>query len=219
MPELTQIGEGTVFSVRTFKRVGNLVWANTYELVYDSATPPQSPSSYLEAIGGIIADAEVAIHNQFVTLDRVVISSIERDSTPYNPYTFVVIPKNLTCTGSTGTRTPLPLTICVLVKKKVLFGRSGNILYRGALVTDSGVMTQEGFKIGLGDKSRIETSLNSMLTNLEAFDTALALVKLSDTGAVEDVRKVTEVEVRELTTSKKLYNRYYDVASNGGGYS
>lgn len=217
MPELTSIQSGTLFSARTFKRLGQTVWANTYELIFNGATPPTDVYQYLQQIAGVIALAEANIHSANIILDRVVISSVEPDSVPYNPETFAVFTYNIQCDGFVPALPILPLTFCVLVKKAVQFGRSGNLLYRGATPTTGGTLNSQGFTLNTDNINRIQNALNTMLNQLQLLDAALAMVKLSDTGAVDNVRVVTGVTVRPVATSKKLYNRYFDIGNNQGG--
>lgn len=216
MPELTTISNGTVLAARAFKRIGETIWVNTYELLYEGASAPADAYTYLDAVADAISVAESNIHSNKVYLDRVVISSVEPDSVPYNPSTFAVFSYNFACTGITGIHTLLPLSFCVLVKKLVNFGRAGNILYRGALSTTSGTMGAQGFTLDFDEANRITNALQTLINSLQALDTSLALVKLTDTGVIDNVRKVTGVTVRTLTTTKKLYNRYFDIANSSG---
>lgn len=217
MPELTSISDGTLMAVRSFKRIGEVVWVNTYEIRYEGAFGPSSPYQYLQSVSDAIVEGEKGIHSDKVTIDRVVIASVEPDSVPYNPETFAVFNYSAQCDGIQSPHSLLPLTFCVLVKKRVEFGRSGNILYRGALSTDSGVMDSIGFTIDPIDATRIESALNLLIDNLQALNTRLVLVKLNPNGTVSNVRAVQGLEVRRIASTKKLYNRYFDVANNTGG--
>lgn len=217
MPELTSLSQNSLLAARAFKRIGEAVWVNTYELRYAGATTPSDVYQYLNDVADAIRDAELAIHSNKVTLDRVIISSVEPDSIPYDPETFAVFSYNQTCTGITGVHTLLPLSFCVLVKKIVQFGRNGNILYRGALATTSGQMDSKGFLLGSDTIVRIQGAVGSLINALQQLNTVLALVKLTDSGAVDNVRTVVGASVRPVTTTKKLYNRYFDIGNDTGG--
>lgn len=213
MPELSELNTGSVLGVRVFKRLGERYWVNNYEVQYLGQNQPSDIQQYLLSLAGEFVGAELLIHHPLVYIDRVVISTIEPDSQPYNPLTFAVLPYNMQCNGHDPNQTLMPLSFCVLVKKKTIYGRSGNILYRGALVTASGFMGPNGFSIGPGDENRIGSALNQLVNGLNNINTSLVLVKLDSSGAIENVRQVISLSVRTIATVKKLYNRYYDIGS------
>lgn len=211
---LEVISQGEVYTVRVIKRSGAMYWANSYEVQYVADYPATSAADTIADLAAAFVELERELHLHTVTIDRVVISTIQPDGVPYNPLTFAVVNFNVP-----GQRTipigqsPMPLNTCLLVKRRVALGRSGNLLYRGVLRTGDGGIGPEGMVLSGNALSEFTSSLGDFLGDLAGIGFQLVLARMNQSGVVESVRLVTELVPRALTTVKKLYNRYFDVAN------
>ncbi len=208
------ISPGEVYTVRVIKRSGAIYWANGYEVQYDAQTTSPDASGTIVDLANAVVELERELHLTTTTIDRVVISTIQPDGVPYNPLTFAVVNVNLP-----GQRTipigqsPMPLNNCLLVKRRATLGRSGNLLYRGVLRTGDGTIGPEGMVVNGDTLSDFQSALGDFLGDLAAIGFRLVLARMDQSGAIENVRLVTELVPRALTTVKKLYNRYFDIAN------
>lgn len=120
-----------LFTMRIVKRHANnpaLKWANAYEF---RATIAGSTDELL-ALATAWVNFEQRMHQSFVRFDRLLISTWEADSTPYNPANF--ISTTLTAAGLFGAGgDPEPLTVALSVTRQAASGRFGHIFYRGYL--------------------------------------------------------------------------------------
>jgi len=122
---------GQVFTFRIVKSLStnpDNKWANTYEFRADTGGGPTE----LLALGEVLADFEVALHRDTVQFDRILISTWEPDSVPYDPSTF--ISSTLTGNGAVGpVGDNCALNVCMSVARIPISGRFGHIFYRGVL--------------------------------------------------------------------------------------
>lgn len=104
-------------------------WANSYEFV---ATAPGDEGDILD-LGTKVVLFEANIHLGFVNFARLLISTWEPDSVPYNPEAF--LSTTLTQAGLRGgSGEPIGLGQTFSVARVASSGRFGHLFYRGALV-------------------------------------------------------------------------------------
>jgi len=120
-----------LFIARVFK---NLVtnpfnqWDNSYELRVNA----ELVTADLVSLSMAIVRFEKAIHKDVVQFNRMVISTWEPDSVPYDPASFLVV--SLTGTGEVGpVGDNLALNQCLTVVRQPVSGRFGHLFYRGVL--------------------------------------------------------------------------------------
>lgn len=209
---LTTVSPGDGISVRVIKSFNTFKWANTYEFQYIDDQPLVDPAQLFQNVGSVLATRESALLLDLYRVERIVFSTVERDGVPYNPLTFVVLDFNLQGQRPIPiAQRPLPLTTCMLVKKRVDFGRQGNILYRGCLHTGDGSMDSEGFVLNNGRVTTVNLELNTMLDDLKNnYSLQMALITVNTANQITDARPVNELLVRPVTTIKKLNNKYFD---------
>jgi len=127
---VSNITNGEIFTVRLYKRSAGLVWANNYE-VRASQDVAFAQTAIIDLVNRLV-NLERRLHRPEVTIDRAVVSTYVRDSRPYNPDSFTSLPVNLTGNHSGGGES-LPIEYCLFVRRSVATGRTGKLLYRGAL--------------------------------------------------------------------------------------
>ena len=218
---LANVDPGDAFTVRTIKRYNEQRWANVLELVYVGANSMTMPVTTLTDVLNLIADTEADLLLDPFTVERVLLSTVEPDGRPYNPFTFISLAVELQGRRSVpiGQR-PLPLTNCVLVKKTVSTGRQGNILMRGLLHTGDGTLGIAGFTMTQQVADTIENRLNQLRdTLIGQFTLTTCLATVRPDGTLLPPRLTGPFEVRRITTTKKLNNKYFDKgnSSQGGG--
>lgn len=173
-------------------------WANSYELY---AIADGTEEHLLDA-GQRIVNFEVGIHRDVVIFDRLLISTWEADSKPYNPDTF--ISSSLSVTGSRASVDPMvALNQCLSVARVCATGRFGHLFYRGCLY-ESDVEAPAGKTI-LSDRGLFQTYLDEKLSDSGLSDylpsggsTNLRLVMVKDDPSRP--RLVTFLKVQGVTT-------------------
>lgn len=168
-------------------------WSNAYE----AQALGSGTESDLLALATAIVEFEQAIHYDLAIFDRVLISTWEPDSVPYNPATFISSP----LTG-TGSRSPAggqlePLNVCEDVRRVAGTGRFGHLFYRLAL--GEGEVEAPAGKAILTSRSAEQTIVDNALTasGLDGYiapaATLLKLVLVSADGS--NVRDVIQLQV------------------------
>lgn len=182
-------------------------WANSYEFqALDAGGEAQ-----LLALGEALVDFEATFHHTAVIFDRILISTWEPDSVPYNPAVFIA--STLTAAGgNTSGGELLPLDKCLSVARVAATGRFGHLFYRGAL-TESDTTAPAGKSI-LGDRPAMQTIIDDAITSA-GFDayigqdaTTHKLVLINADG--DQVRGVNQLNVQGVATIKtdhKWFNR------------
>lgn len=158
---VTDIATGDKFIYRVVKSHSanpDRKWANSYEFqTVNVVTEVQ-----LLALGVALVNFEIAIHLGIVVFEKLIISTWEADSVPYDPTSFI----STTLTGSGafgGAGDPIGLTQPLVVARAASYGRNGHLFYRGAL-TESMVESPAGKTI-LTDKPGVQDTIGDGLSS------------------------------------------------------
>lgn len=166
--------EDDLFTIRVTKSLStnpSNQWANSYEFI---ALAPGGESELLD-LGGQIVEFEAAIHLGVVVFQRLLMSTWEPDSVPYNPATF--ISTSLSATGANGaTGDALALNQTFTVTRQAAFGRFGHLFYRGVL-TEAGISAPAGFSV-LEDRDGQQDLIDDALASSSLGDS----IGLASTG-------------------------------------
>ena len=201
---LATITQGEVLTVRTYKQYLSYLWANNYEV--EATQDITNPSTSLEFLATRIVELERGLHLSGVVIDRVAISTYVPDSQPYNPNTLAVFPFSVNATR-TGTGSALPLEMCLFVRRNVVFGRDGRLLYRGCL-TDTQVSTSSLRAILLpAAVTAYQNIINSWRS--VGLGNEFRFVMASGLPVPTDIRVVQNLQVSEKVVFKKFNNRYF----------
>ena len=172
-------------------------WANTYELV---SIADGSEVLLLEH-GANLVEYEAAFHRSTTIFDRLIISTWEADSVPYDPSAFISSTLTLAGAISAGAEA-VALNQVLVVARACAVGRAGHIFYRNCL-TEEDVTAPAGASV-LGNKpamqSRIEGALTSSGFDADISAGAAAEMQLSlinKTGS--NVRPVVNMVVQGVT--------------------
>ena len=196
--------QGEVFTVRSYKQYSGVPWANTYEI---RCTADDATRSDLVDAALAIVNAERNIHWTGVNFYRVVVSTYQPDSRPYNPSAFTTV--DLSLQGNVSlTGDVIPLSQCVFARFTAEGGRSGKRFYRGCLAeTDVGFGFKGHFVLEQRRNS-IQAAIGVLAGNFSAnFEMVLA----RGTPTPTNVRRVNLIRVAEQTSHRKLDNRYFDM--------
>jgi hypothetical protein len=197
---------GEIFTVRTYKQYVGFGWANTYEV--QAVITPTSSITAIENLASAFVALEQQIHIQGAVIDRVVVSTYVPDGLPYNPSSFTTIPVSLG-----GQRPfpadPLPLELCLFVRRNAATGRDGRLLYRACLTEAD--MGSVAFRPLLTTSARnsIQTVFNTWLTTTFP-QSEWNIVLASGRPNPTNIRQVINLQVSEKIAVKKVNNRYYD---------
>jgi hypothetical protein len=152
---------GDIFTVRIIKSLTtnpDNKWSNSYEFHADEG----GGESELLHLGEVTAEFEVALHRDTVSFERILISTWQPDSVPYDPSTF--ISSTLTSNGAVGpVGDNLALNLCLAVARVPASGRLGHLFYRGVL-NEADTHAPAG-KLVLLDKPGIQDNIDAALTS------------------------------------------------------
>jgi hypothetical protein len=201
---LAVITQGEVLTVRVYKQYAGFSWANNYEV--EATQDIANPSTALEFLATRVLELERGLHLSGIVFDRVAISTYVPDSQPYNPNTVAIFPFSLNGTR-VGQGNALPLEACLFVRRNVVFGRDGRLLYRGCL-TDTQVSTSNLRSVLLPSAV---TSYQNIINNWRSvgLGNEFRLVMASGLPIPTDVRQVVNLQVSEKVVYKKYNNRYF----------
>lgn len=134
-------------------------WVNSYEF---TAIADGDTTNFVTLTGSLVS-FEAEIHSNLVAFDRVIVSTWQADSTPYDPTSFLTIPLT-----QIGQRSEIgidmqPLGMAWRVNRVPVSGRNGNLFYRGALYENQ-VYSPAGTPV-LSTPSASETILQDAITN------------------------------------------------------
>jgi len=207
---VTTYEAGAKFVIRVTKYLStnpDNKWANSYEF----RALESGGEAELLTLGEALVDFEAIFHHTAVTFDRILISTWEPDSVPYNPAVFIA--STLTAAGgNTSGGDLLPLDKCLSVARVAATGRFGHLFYRGAL-TEADTVAPAGKSV-LGDRPAMQTIIDDAITTsgLDAFlgggATSHEMVLINADG--DQVRRVNQLNVQGVATIKtdhKWFNR------------
>jgi hypothetical protein len=201
---LATITQGEVLTVRIYKQSLGYLWANNYEV--EATQDITNPSTSLEFLATRIVELERGLHLSGVVIDRVTISTYVPDSQPYNPNTLAVFPFSVNATR-VGSGSALPLEMCLFVRRNVVFGRDGRLLYRGCL-TDTQISTSSLKAILLpATVTAYQNIINSWRS--VGLGNEFRFVMASGLPVPTDIRVVQNLQVSEKVVFKKFNNRYF----------
>jgi len=154
---------GEFFTIRIIKSLTTSPlnkWANTYEAVCRVA----ATSVNLVNLGDALLLFEQALHKNVVRFERIVLSTWEADSVPYNPSNFISEPQSVV--GGVGmVGDPVALNQCLSVSRVPAVGRSGHIFYRGVL-EEADVTAPAGVTV-LSDLAGFQDTVDAAITSSE----------------------------------------------------
>jgi hypothetical protein len=210
---VTNITNGELFTVRVYKSFGALVWANNYEF-RSSQDVPFAQTAIIDLVNQLV-NLERPLYPSYIRIDRVVVSTYQPDSRPYNPETFTTIPVNQEGTAS-FTSDAMPIEYCIFVRRVTAAGRPGKLLYRGAL-QESDVGTQ-GLRavIILQRLNALQTQFSQWYASFLASQVPFELVMISGQENI-NVRIVQGLSVVERVVLKQFGNAYFDRTPRTGG--
>jgi hypothetical protein len=205
---VTNITQNEIFTVRIYKRYGELFWANNYE-VQAAQDAPFAQTAIIDLVDRLVA-LERQLHIPIVTFDRAVVSTYVRDSVPYNPDAFTTIPLSGQGQNDLGQGEPVSLEHCLFVRRVTQAGRSGKLLYRGCL-TEGGVTTVD-FRavITPGFTATLQGRLNTWFASW--LQQSLWRLVLASGNEQLNVREVQGLTLVQKVTLKQVGNAYFDRA-------
>lgn len=205
------LAPGDLFVIRVIKHLvtnPDDQWANSYEF----KSVGSGTESELLILAPILVAYEVAFHFTTTIFDRIIISTWEADSVPYDPESFISL--SLSDVGAVDASSdPLALNQCLSVTRVASSGRSGHLFYRNC-VGEEDVQAPAG-KLILGSRAVFQTRIDEALTDSTLDDYigaspegTLQLVMVNADGT--QVRYVAGLFVSGMSTIKtdhKWFNR------------
>lgn len=205
------------YSVRVIHRADTagvpVRWANTWEVSVELG----GVTLDYQALATGFRDFHLTVLRSNYFVESVVVSSLAEDGQPYNPESFGVLEVNQRGNredGVTGGSAALPLTTCMLVKKQVAQGRSGNLLLRGVLGEEDISSDPTTGAITLVSATSYQTIISNAFNALDAVVQAVGDIALIGPGTIATNRVVTSLFVKGITV-KKLNNKYFNRGSRG----
>jgi hypothetical protein len=209
---------GELFRIVTEKSMTtspSTTWETTYALQATADTVYDTLIDFSLAA----AEMEAALSGLDVHFFNARISTLLRDSSPYDPGTFVDQPFNFEGTRSgLGGETGEPLETCLFIERSLITGRQGKLMLRRCL-KDSDVITTAG-EAALASTSGMQTLLDAAVaaSNMDDYlgapapgNAQLVVVSFHKiTHAVTFVRPVIGLNVRGAANVKlkhKFFNR------------
>lgn len=205
---------GEVFTVRIYKHLDIAVsqfWSNTYELEARSG----SNQAALTAAAMNLLEMERLMALDTSQFDRVIVSTYVPDGAPYDPTTFVSIPRSDTGdVGSGAADVQLPLNVVLYIRRDVASGRTGKLYLRNCL-EETDVRGRFG-DVQLEAAATLQANLTTALASSGADDLLVGgggdfqLVMASGNPASPSTRPITGLTVASGRIVK-FNNRYFDV--------
>jgi len=183
-------------------------WVNSYE----AQAVAGGTEDELLALGVALVDFEATIVHTGVVFDRLLISTWEPDSSPYDPTTFISSPLTAVGARDAGGAELEPLVQCLDVRRETASGRFGHIFYRGVLF--EGDVEAPAGKAVLTDRPAMQTLIDNALSSssLEIYvGGSSTTLKICMKGKLDDdPRLVTQFRVGQVATVRqdhKWFNR------------
>jgi len=207
---VTNITSGELFTVRVYKRAAGLVWANNYE-VQATQDVPFAQTAVIDLVNRLV-NLERRVHRPEVTIERAVVSTYVRDSTPYNPSSFTSVPVGVQGTNGGGGKS-LSIEYCTFVRRSVESGRTGKLLYRGSLAEEW--VTTQGLRAVLTDQYRDATqaSINEWFGTIWLVSANPFALVMASGDVPTNVRVVQALAVARPVVMKQWGNAYFDRAN------
>jgi len=172
-------------------------WANAYEFRSTLA----GSTDELLALGSALINFEQQMHKTFVRFDRLLISTWEADSVPYDPASF--LSTTITASGLYGgSGDALSLNQCLSITRQAQSGRFGHIFYRGFL--DEPIVTSPAGTPSLVGPDDVQDQVDSALSSSGMDDYvgitpagAFGMVMVNRDGS--NVRPVTALHVQGIS--------------------
>jgi len=205
---VTNITQNELFTVRVYKRYGANVWANNYE-IRARQDIPFAQTAILDLVNAL-TNLERPIYPTYIRIDRVVVSTYQPDSIPYNPDNFTTIPVN--AFGQVNFQTdPMPLEYCLFVRRVTASGRPGKLLYRG--VFEEGTVTTADLRpiVAPGRLNQLQGHFSSWFSGFLSNNNPFELVMASGQENLQ-VRLVQGLAVSQSIVLKQVGNAYFDRA-------
>jgi hypothetical protein len=187
-------------------------WTNTYE-VQSADTSPDGPE--LSVMFTNIIQAEQDIHLSEVYFLRCVISTWNKDSSPYNPAGFRTVPLSVRGTRTLGTGQAVDSSLCFYVRRQVALGHYGKLLYRGVLL-ESDMRVKGDLSAELEDASPLRTGgvvWQNYYTSLQPWfgssGTAGLVLVREDGFGDQEARRVTDLVPGGIVV-KRRNNRFFN---------
>lgn len=183
-------------------------WANSYEF----RAIEVGGEADLLGLGEALVDFEANIHFSQVVFDRLLISTWEADSVPYDPAVF--ISTTLTATGGIAGGGQLQaLATTLSVSRIAATGRFGHIFYRGCL-EELDIAAPAGISV-LIDRAAQQAKIDASLADsgLDHYvgqdaDQALRMAMVSADGTqVRQVNQLRAQGVSQVPTDHAWFNR------------
>lgn len=183
-------------------------WANTYEARAGDAGGP----SALNQLSLRLIAFEQSFAFDSTIFDRMIISTWEPDSAPYDPSNFVS-----TSIGQSGATTPanqaLGLSTVLHVTRNAGYGREGHLFYRNCL-TEADISAPAGKNV-LVSVAGTNATIQTAFTDAELGDnigaTPAGLMHLvmvnADGTQIRNIMSLVVVGVTQVKTDHKWYNR------------
>jgi hypothetical protein len=172
-------------------------WVNSYEAVaVTSGTEVE-----LLALGTALVEFESGLHFDVVIFDRLLISTWEADSVPYDPTAFISSPLTAEGVKDLGDSELIGLSNCLDVRRFTASGRYGHIFYRGCL--EESMVTAPSGKTVLSDRPAVQTDVDNLVTSsgigeyLAGGHNALILAMINSDGT--QVRQLTSLSVGQVS--------------------
>jgi hypothetical protein len=203
---VTNITQNELFTVRVYKRYGANVWANNYE-IRARQDIPFAQTAILDLVNAL-TNLEQPIYPSYIRIDRVVVSTYQPDSIPYNPDNFTTIPVN--AFGQVNFQTdPMPLEYCLFVRRVTQAGRPGKLLYRG--VFEEGTVTTADLRpiVTTARLNQLQNHFSSWFAGFLSNNNPFELVMASGQENIQ-VRLVQGLVVSQSIVLKQVGNAYFD---------
>lgn len=190
-----------LYTVRVWKRLVSqptVEWNNSYEM---SSGDVVFTSSEMVDHANHLVDFESALYFQSVEITRVVFSTWEEDSDPYNPDNLKTVDYSAIGSQESLLNEKEALDTVLKLKRSVDFGRSGKIELRGCLInqyvdTDSGQPALSAY-----GRTAIASALSSAITGLAGTMTYMVMAGKSQTDKIYEATPAGQKQVvrREYT--------------------
>jgi len=208
---VVDFGTGDKFIVRIFKHLitnPSNVWVNSYEAVATTT----GGLAELTTLGVALIGFERFIHSDTVQFDRIVTSTWEPDSVPYDPLAFLT--DVLSSVGEVSfAGQGVPINQCLRVARIPTSGRPGHLFYRGCM-EESDVQAPAGFSVFTNpatftdrvDAALGDSGLDGYVTPSPGGPLVVAMIS-ADGSTVRTISDLVPQGISTLPTDHAWFNR------------